>query len=428
MKIIHLFILTLLCLACNSYSNNMKQNPLANKFYTGAYNAPPKNQLTQKNINDIAEAGIDVIVAGGDSECPESIHTLMNFAEKAGIKVIPIDYRWIKTIEKPTAKTLAATIKKIVRDYSNNPTLLAYGIYDEPDAGLFPTLSAYAKEFEKNDSAHPPLINLLPSYGSPIQLGASNFREYIREYIKIVNPLVLSYDYYPFRDGVTLFDGWHNDLKIVREESRNSNIPFWIFVQSEGITGGLKVPTREEIFWQANTALAYGARGILWFCYWTPPYHPDSKLPEKHFSAMIDINGKKTPVYDYVKEVNHFLQKAGKQLADWDNKYIARYKSGKLISKKIFPVGNVKDGNSDLIVGAFTKNKNVRVVFSNDSCSKNAAFTFIPGKIFKFVKIIDTFHAKIIQKNNALKFEIKPGGCSVIEFSTHSADTSSVFE
>ncbi len=248
MKILSLFILVLLCFALNIYSNNVKQNPLKNKFFTGAFNAPPKNLLTQKNINEIAEAGIDVIVTGGDSDCPKSILALMNYADKAGVKVIPIDYRWIKTIEKPTQKTVAAIIKKIVKDYSNHPALLAYGVYDEPAAGLFPILSTYAKEFERNDSAHPPLINLLPSYGSPIQLGASNFREYIRKYIKIVNPLVLSYDYYPFRDGATLFDGWHNDLKIVREESRNANIPFWIFVQSEGIKGGLKVPTREEIF------------------------------------------------------------------------------------------------------------------------------------------------------------------------------------
>ena len=418
MKTISLFILIPLCLSFNSYSIIVKQNPLAHTFFTGAFNAPPKTLLTQKNINEIAEAGIDVIVTGGDSECPKSILSLMNFADKAGVKVIPIDYRWIKTIEKPTQKTVAAIIKKIVKDYSNHPALIAYGVYDEPAAGLFPILSTYTKEFERNDSAHPPLINLLPSYGSPIQLGASNFREYIRKYIKIVNPLVLSYDYYPFRDGATLFEGWHNDLKIVREESRNANIPFWIFVQSEGIKGGLKVPTREEIFWQATTALAYGARGILWFCYWTPPYEAESKMPEKHYSAMIDINGKRTPIYSYVKEINLFLQKTGRQLADWDNKYVTRYKNGKLISKEISPVGNIKGKNFDLVIGSFTKNKNVRVVFSNDSCSKKALFEFVPIKTFEFVKKIGECNSKIITKMKSLKFEIEPGGCSVIEYST----------
>jgi len=407
--------MVLLTLSSNIHSEKAKFNPLANKFITGAFNAPPKNSLSQKRINEIAEAGIDVIVAGGDQK---DITKLLDLADKAGIKVIPIDSRWIQTIEKPTKKSVAAIINKIVKDYSNNPALLAYGVYDEPDASLFPILSSYTKEFEKNDAAHPPLINILPSYGSPIQLGLPNFRAYVSEYIKIVKPPVLSYDYYPFRDGATLFDGWHNDLKIVREESRKANIPFWIFVQSEGITGGLKVPNREEIFWQANTALAYGARGILWFCYWTPPYDPESKLPEKHFSAMIDIKGKKTPVYNHVKEVNLFLQEAGKSLADWDNKYIAGYKNGKLVDKKNSPVGTPTGKSFNIVVGTFTKDNNLRIVFANNSFTKKATFVFTPEKTFQFVKNISLFHTKIIQKKKMLNVEIEPGGCAVVEFAT----------
>jgi len=414
MKITILFILTFF-LTCNTYSNDMKKNPLANMFFIGAYNAPPEKKLTQKRVNDISNAGIDVIITGGSKK---NILTLMKFADKTGLKVIPMNSSWIAAMQKSTNQNATAKIQKIIADYSNQSSLLAYGIYDEPAADLFPKLNISSKEFQKYDSIHPPLINLLPSYGSPVQLGASDFRAYISLFIKNVNPVVLSYDYYPFREGTTLFDGWHNDLRIVREESRKANIPFWVFVQSEGIKGGLKVPSREEIFWQANTALTYGARGILWFCYWTPPYFPKSRMHEKHYSAMIDIKGNKTPLYNYITEENNFLKAAGGNLADWDNKYIARYKNGKLIGGNS-PVGTPKGKNFNLIIGTFTKNNNIRLVFSNDSFTKENTFSFLPEKQFQFVKVIKNFHSEF-QKNN--NFKLKPGGCIIIEFSTSSSN------
>ncbi len=403
MNLKSLIVLLLLCVSAKIYPNVMKTNPFVNKFFTGAFNGPPKNALRQKRVTEINEAGNDVIIAGGDKKY---LIPLFNYAEKAGVKVITMDSRWISALESSNKKQLETVVKKITADYSRFPALLAYGVYDEPAADLYPVLAEYSKLFTKADPAHPPLINLLPSYGSPIQLGAPNFRAYINEFIKKVNPSVLSYDYYPFRDGVTLFDGWHNDLKIVREESRKANIPFWIFVQSEGIKGGLKVPAKEEIFWQANTALAYGARGILWFCYWTPPFVPESKMPEKHYSAMINIKGEKTKIYDYVKEENIFLRKAGNELPDWDNKFVAQYKNGKLIYGKS-PYVSPEGKNFNLITGTFVKEKNTRIIFSSDSYDKKINFSL---KKLKF-KIIDFFHANI-QKNN---FEIQPGGCIIIE-------------
>ena len=38
--------------------------------------------------------------------------------------------------------------------------------------------------------------------------------------------------------------------------------------------GGHSDPTEAELRWQAFSALAYGARGVTWFCYWTPPGAP----------------------------------------------------------------------------------------------------------------------------------------------------------
>ena len=402
-NIIYILLFTFTC-----FSMSIAENPYMKKFVIGAYCSPPEAELTQGRIDEIAAAKINMIIARSYTNEPSDSLKLLNLSAKAGIKAVILDTRWGEALKTTNDQIIARTVKEITTDYSKKPALFAYGVYDEPDTSLFPALAKYSRMYISADAHHPPLINILPSYGSPTQLGAPDFRSYVREYINIVKPIVLSYDYYPFRVGATMFDGWHSDLRIVREESREAKIPFWIFIQSEGIKGGLKVPTRGEVFWQANTALAYGARGILWFCYWTPPYKPEIKFPEKHYSAMIDINGKKTPVYNFVKEENEFLEKAGNALICKDNKFVARYKNGKLIYGET-PFFKPKGKNLNLVIGTFVDGKSVRVVFSNDSFDKKTFFS-LPKEKFK---IVESFHTKN-KKNN---FEMQPGGCVIMEIS-----------
>jgi len=114
------------------------------------------------------------------------------------------------------------------------------------------------------------LINLFPSYGSPAQLGFDDFRAYVHSFVKTVNPVVLSYDHYPLWNPSAGRTNWFGDLTVMRDESRKAGIPFWVCLQSEGLDQALRVPNRAEILWQASTALAYGARGVVWFTYWTP--------------------------------------------------------------------------------------------------------------------------------------------------------------
>ena len=94
-------------------------------------------------------------------------------------------------------------------------------------------------------------------------------------------------------------------------------IPFMVFVQSQGIRGHLRVPNKAEILWQVNIVLAYGARGIGCFSYWT--LAPDQAFPqgdeapppiiESQYNALIDINGNRTEVYDHVREADLYLKK-----------------------------------------------------------------------------------------------------------------------
>ena len=395
------------------------KNDASDMFVVGGFCGPPPVKLNYNSMRDVANSGINVLIPGNGVESPKPILKMLDLAEQLGIKIIPIDLRFftVNTNKNISDKEFISKIaKEIVKDYSSHPAFFAYGICDEPKSDKFQMLRESSDIFKKLDPKHPPLINLFPSYGSPAQLGFADFRDYVHSFIKTVNPAILSYDHYPLRETKTE-TGWHKDLEIVRDEANKAKIPFWIFIQSEGIKNYLKVPTRAEIMWQANTALAYGARGILWFCYWTPP---ESKLEgivtEIHYSAMIDKTGKRTSVYDFVREENLFLRKAGQELIDWENMKVSRYKNGKLVSGQNISVGKVSGKNFDLVIGTFTKGNKVRLVCANDSYTLPAHFSISTSSQVNNIKIAASIDSESRISSGNIICKIKPGGCLVIEY------------
>src|SRR5206468_4076040 len=58
---------------------------------------------------------------------------------------------------------------------------------------------------------------------------------------------------------------------------------------------------------QIYTAIAYGARGILYFTYWTP----EPGGGEEHFDGIIDRGGKARARYAWVARLNQELRRLG---------------------------------------------------------------------------------------------------------------------
>jgi hypothetical protein len=57
--------------------------------------------------------------------------------------------------------------------------------------------------------------------------------------------------------------------KSMRRESLAAGVPFWNFFNCMPF-GPHSDPTEDQIRWQIYTSIAYGAKGVLYFCYWTP--------------------------------------------------------------------------------------------------------------------------------------------------------------
>ena len=94
-------------------------------------------------------------------------------------------------------------------------------------------------------------------------------------------------------------------LEVMREVSMKKGIPFWNFFNVMPY-GPHADPTEAQLRWQVFTSIAYGAKGVLYFCYWTPR---GDEFPKG--GAIIAADGRKTRHYDQARRINRALRNLG---------------------------------------------------------------------------------------------------------------------
>lgn len=201
----------------------------------------------------------------------------------------------------------------------NSPSVEGWMLWDEPvDSAQFASIAHMTAQLDQNPVTRDklPFVNLLPIYASgqpryqrfgrdPIEA----YRRYLAEYRACFErdrrrvPL-LCFDHYGFQTGGRRDDYFIN-LALVAEAARAAQPPgdpppFWVVAQLSafrGERGFYPAPDAARLRFQAFAALAYGAKGILW---WTlvpsiDGYFGDGALdargrPAARFAALRELN------------------------------------------------------------------------------------------------------------------------------------------
>lgn len=177
----------------------------------------------------------------------------------------------------------------------SHPALFGYYLRDEPRAEAFQGLARWSAAFREAAPKALPYINLFPNYATPEELGGT-YEAYLENFVKIVRPPFLSYDNYSLMDDGSLRDGYFQNLETVRSVGLRHGMSFWNVVLSNAHFHYAE-PTQGGLSFQVFTSLAYGARGIGYYNYFTP-----SKANFR--LAPIDQFGDRTPTWDLVRRMN----------------------------------------------------------------------------------------------------------------------------
>ncbi|HOX56765.1 MAG TPA: hypothetical protein P5205_10385 [Candidatus Paceibacterota bacterium] len=303
---------------------------IQDRFAVGFWVDPPANEQTDARFAEIAEANFTFIIGNFGATTPAAVSNQIRLCEKQGLKTI-VSMAGLPPDRLP-----------------DGPACWGYSLSDEPGPGAFPDLRKTVDALRLARPGKLAYINLFPNYAPAWALGTSNYAEHVARFLREVRPDVLSMDHYPrFSPEADGRDGYCQNLEDMRQQSLAGNIPFWNFFNTMPY-GPHTDPTEAQLRWQINASLAYGAKGVMYFCYWTPP---GDEFPKG--GAIIRRDGKRTRHYEEARRLNSRLKQLGPTLMQLTSTgvYRVRPKSDHAAALQGSPIRSLTPG--DYLLGAF---------------------------------------------------------------------------
>jgi hypothetical protein len=252
-----------------------------------------------------------------DSENPEHISQILRYLDKASdknIKMIVCDHRiMLPKIGETLPDDYHNRVSHAIKSFGDHQATFGFCIGDEPDKSrneMFFNASRVIKQTMPDLNA---FINLLPKYpGVEIDLGYSDYSQYLDSAVSDAKLDFLCYDCYSqlqdprfhiigrngpndTQDGLEMY---FENLSIYRQAAIRNAVPFWTTLLSVGHFR-YRCPTYDDLRWQLNTALCFGASGILWFYFYTPGSGPSAN----YRMPPVDECGELTETYYNLRKV-----------------------------------------------------------------------------------------------------------------------------
>ena len=272
------------------------------RFAIGYWVGPQTSENLRERYHEIAEANFTLVIGSHGMDISKQLALCREFGLKAivdagGLALPDHDACW------------------------------GFALMDEPGAGQFPELARRAEEVRAHHPGKFGYINLFPNYASPSQLGTATYEEHVERFVREVKPEVLSMDHYPLmRPSADGRGAYLENLATMRTHSLKGEIPFWNFFYSMPFNDRLD-PTEAQIRWQIFASIAHGAKGVLYFCYWTPGKGAGGAGEFPKGGAIITAEGLKTRHYDEARRINAELKNLGPTLMNLTSLRVLRLKT-----------------------------------------------------------------------------------------------------
>ena len=284
----------------------------------------PKDERYDTLRGWLKEAGVDFYVgASGEDLTKEDLDWL----EENGMGVIVHD-------------------KEVYRS-ADHPAIWGVDLKDEPNAAEFPELAAQVKALYEEAPDRFPMINLFPIYANNKQLGNTargplvtgsakadalnrqvvQYRMHVSDFIGAVDSDIISVDIYPLQvekdsGKLVTLPHWLRNLDILADACRATGRALWVITQAAGNiseeTGAQRYcDTAEDQRWQNWVSTAFGAKAIIYACYYTGWWDGASH--------MIDNDGSRTDTYYAVQKATEEMRAFADVYAGYENHGAALY-------------------------------------------------------------------------------------------------------
>lgn len=386
------------------------------RFPIAAWCAPPVRETNDARYAEYAGAGFTVVLpALEDPYLARHNLERLDVARRCGLFAIVRDIRAHPGVA--TRRGWRAVVDSVAATYAAHPAMLGYFLADEPLPDLFAPLGAVTRRLAMRDPAHPAYVNLLGEGPPGHEFQGRSYSAYVRGFVETARPAFFSLDSYVLtQDGedVPTFDsGWDSARTVAGE------VPYWAVLLLTP-HGPFRQPTEAELHWQANLALAHGARGIVWFTYWTP--NPAEAL--RYREGPIAYGGTRNASYDTVAAVNARVAALGPELAGLrctDVRHSGEPPRGgrRLVAGEpgADPFGLLPRGSENLTFGLFLDPRGRRhVLVVNRDFRNPAEPEFVSQAVWEVWKGAPGAYAPGVA-GRAIRLRLAPGGAALLRAS-----------
>ena len=241
---------------------------------------------------------------------PDALLVALNVAEEVGIKTLAQNTQLYSGISGEGPVIDESKLADEVKFLQRFSTMEGYYVWDEPFEQNFNQVKGLNQLLNKYDPDRLSFATLFPSYGvynwqeGEYNWDNNTYAQYVTQYLEQVDPTILSFNYYPFRDNKERTNLVENDLwrdfGYIRQKGLEYNKPLWYYFQAVSIDPEqVGVMNLERIRAQMYGALAYGVKGLSYYT---------------THRALLTDTFEKGPLYDDLTVLNHAVTNAGNLL------------------------------------------------------------------------------------------------------------------
>ena len=392
-----------------------------------------EGEIDVSRFEEMKEAGLNLVIS---AYSPEINKKVLDICHSLRLEVIVHDSRIWQSIGHPEKRR--ELLFSLAADYKDHPAVHSYHIMDEPNSSDFAALADIREILHEADPVHEAYINLFPNYASAEQLGNPTYEDHVEEYIKKVDPEIVSYDHYHFLTKAPIYRsdcsedkrealireaaynkveraGFFDNFEIVRSLSLKYGKPYMIIVLLVA-HGPYRYLNESEIRWEVFQSLAYGTERMSYFTYWTPGKNgSDGNDFWKWNNGMISQDGKKTEHYYMVKEINSELSAMGNELAGKKSLGVFHtLNAPERLTKRFEGFGNVsRIEGDDMTVGFF---EDGLAVFANKSYENEAEASIYTESILEIFDALSGEWISLDNENGKYVLNLEAGDGILVRF------------
>ena len=314
---------------------------------------------------------------------------------------------------------------RFIKAFRHNSHFAGWFLKDEPQFEELKLWSSRYRELLKEDFNSLIYMNLAYGIQKRFTGPLINYRNYLELIETEFNPKIWSYDMYPIsivNGKITIaYEQFYGALEDFAEIAKKTNKPFWAFCETlEYRTTKYLRPkaTLPYLRFEAFSALAYGAQGIV---YWTYGMINSTSTLDC-LSALTDSNGEKTPAWFIAQQVNSEIKKFNKVFYNCKVLGVRHsgnqlYKGTKRYDEEFGPFNMVNSEGNGVIISLIQNHGKYYVIFVSRNVERKQE-VLIKLKTNVNMKEI-TEEKKYFTWNKVVRFRLEEGSYKIFEIENY---------